>query len=179
MADLRMSQAVQQHHRGQHLHFGSGVRSLSEERTMATGGTATTSTMMSGTAAAAGATASAATAGMASASATSTPYRARGGNRPLLRSSRAEEIPDIYWEQAARELDFCTCRKCQVSWIRIRFRCSGYKVYYVADSQARCIIYAFAAYPSLTIRATVRFFGGNQIVETFGSLPSAEKERSE
>ena len=44
-----------------------------------------------------------------------------GGNfrsfntRPLTRSSRAEEIPDIYWEQAARELDFCTCRKCQVS----------------------------------------------------------------
>ena len=35
--------------------------------------------------------------------------------RPLTRSSRAEEIPDIYWEQAARELDFCTCRKCQVS----------------------------------------------------------------
>lgn len=36
--------------------------------------------------------------------------------RPLVRSSRAEEIPDIYWEQAARELDFCTCRKCQVSF---------------------------------------------------------------
>ena len=36
-------------------------------------------------------------------------------SRPLTRSSRAEEIPDIYWEQAARELDFCTCRKCQVS----------------------------------------------------------------
>ena len=32
----------------------------------------------------------------------------------MVRSSRAEEIPDIYWEQAARELDFCTCRKCQV-----------------------------------------------------------------
>ncbi len=32
----------------------------------------------------------------------------------LVRSSRAEEIPDVYWEQAARELDFCTCRKCQV-----------------------------------------------------------------
>ena len=38
----------------------------------------------------------------------------RGNARPLLRSGRAEEIPDIYWEQAARELDFCTCRKCQV-----------------------------------------------------------------
>ena len=39
--------------------------------------------------------------------------RVRGG---LMRSARAEEIPDIYWEQAARELDFCTCRKCQVRW---------------------------------------------------------------
>ena len=29
--------------------------------------------------------------------------------------SPAQDIPDIYWEQAARELDFCTCRKCQVS----------------------------------------------------------------
>ena len=28
--------------------------------------------------------------------------------------SAAQDIPDIYWEQAARELDFCTCRKCQV-----------------------------------------------------------------
>ena len=28
--------------------------------------------------------------------------------------SPAQDIPDIYWEQAARELDFCTCRKCQV-----------------------------------------------------------------
>ena len=28
--------------------------------------------------------------------------------------STAQDIPDIYWEQAARELDFCTCRKCQV-----------------------------------------------------------------
>ena len=35
----------------------------------------------------------------------------------LTRSSRAEEIPDIYWEQAARELDFCTCRKCQVRFL--------------------------------------------------------------
>ena len=46
------------------------------------------------------------------------PFRGRnssGSNlRPLTRSSRVEEIPDIYWEQAARELDFCTCRKCQV-----------------------------------------------------------------
>ena len=39
---------------------------------------------------------------------------ARNAARQLTRSSRAEEIPDIYWEQAARELDFCTCRKCQV-----------------------------------------------------------------
>ena len=38
----------------------------------------------------------------------------RVGQRQLTRSSRVEEIPDIYWEQAARELDFCTCRKCQV-----------------------------------------------------------------
>ena len=38
----------------------------------------------------------------------------RNVSRQLTRSSRAEEIPDIYWEQAARELDFCTCRKCQV-----------------------------------------------------------------
>ena len=38
----------------------------------------------------------------------------RNSTRQLTRSSRAEEIPDIYWEQAARELDFCTCRKCQV-----------------------------------------------------------------
>ena len=46
------------------------------------------------------------------------PFRGRnssGNLRPLTRSSRVEEIPDIYWEQAARELDFCTCRKCQVS----------------------------------------------------------------
>ncbi len=27
-----------------------------------------------------------------------------------------QEVPGsrLYWEQAARELDFCTCRKCQV-----------------------------------------------------------------
>jgi hypothetical protein len=31
-----------------------------------------------------------------------------------LSRGQAEDIPDIYWEQAARELDFCTCRKCQV-----------------------------------------------------------------
>ena len=32
----------------------------------------------------------------------------------------AQDIPDIYWEQAARELDFCTCRKCRVNirWIQ-------------------------------------------------------------
>ena len=50
------------------------------------------------------------------------PFRGRnssGNLRPLTRSSRAEEIPDIYWEQAARELDFCTCRKCQVSIIEV------------------------------------------------------------
>ena len=51
------------------------------------------------------------------------PFRGRnssGGNlRPLTRSSRVEEIPDIYWEQAARELDFCTCRKCQVGCLDI------------------------------------------------------------
>ena len=44
----------------------------------------------------------------------STNVTSRIGSRQLTRSSRAEEIPDIYWEQAARELDFCTCRKCQV-----------------------------------------------------------------
>ena len=51
------------------------------------------------------------------------PFRGRnssGSNlRPLTRSSRVEEIPDIYWEQAARELDFCTCRKCQVGCLDI------------------------------------------------------------
>ena len=36
------------------------------------------------------------------------------GGRGLSRTA-AQDIPDIYWEQAARELDFCTCRKCQVS----------------------------------------------------------------
>jgi len=41
------------------------------------------------------------------------------GAARMLTRSRAEDIPDIYWEQAARELDFCTCRKCQV---RIIFR---------------------------------------------------------
>merc|ERR1712110_1222486 len=40
----------------------------------------------------------------------------RNSTRQLTRSSRAEEIPDIYWEQAARELDFCTCRKCQARY---------------------------------------------------------------
>ena len=35
------------------------------------------------------------------------------GGRGLSRTA-AQDIPDIYWEQAARELDFCTCRKCQV-----------------------------------------------------------------
>jgi len=47
------------------------------------------------------------------------PFRGRnssGNLRPLTRSSRVEEIPDIYWEQAARELDFCTCRKCQARY---------------------------------------------------------------
>ena len=38
----------------------------------------------------------------------------RRSGRGLSRAS-AQDIPDIYWEQAARELDFCTCRKCQVS----------------------------------------------------------------
>ena len=42
-----------------------------------------------------------------------TSYWRRSG-RGLSRAS-AQDIPDIYWEQAARELDFCTCRKCQVS----------------------------------------------------------------
>ena len=37
-----------------------------------------------------------------------------GGASRVLTRTRAEDIPDIYWEQAARELDFCTCRKCQV-----------------------------------------------------------------
>ena len=38
---------------------------------------------------------------------------------PFLARSTAQDIPDIYWEQAARELDFCTCRKCQVRGIFI------------------------------------------------------------
>ena len=68
------------------------VRSLSEERTLPTAGLA----------AAASGTASTSSGGL------------RGRRAYMVRSSRAEEIPDIYWEQAARELDFCTCRKCQV-----------------------------------------------------------------
>ena len=82
---------------------GHQMRSLSEERTNATGG--------NGGAAAAAAT------GTSSSSSSSNYHRSRSAassSRPLLRSARAEEIPDIYWEQAARELDFCTCRKCQV-----------------------------------------------------------------
>ena len=63
------------------------MRSLSEERTLPTAGTA--------------------------ASTSSGGLRGRRAAY-MVRSSRAEEIPDIYWEQAARELDFCTCRKCQV-----------------------------------------------------------------
>ncbi len=92
------------HHRPPHVSFQQLMqqqqqqlqpRSLSEERTMSTSGTHS---------------------GWAS----STPSRTasnsgRFSSRPLIRSSRAEEIPDVYWEQAARELDFCTCRKCQVS----------------------------------------------------------------
>ena len=59
------------------------------------------------------------------------PFRGRnssGSNlRPLTRSSRVEEIPDIYWEQAARELDFCTCRKCQVGcFISLLWDTKGY-----------------------------------------------------
>lgn len=42
----------------------------------------------------------------------------RSPRTPLTRSHQAEEIPDIYWEQAARELDFCTCRKCQARYRR-------------------------------------------------------------
>ena len=46
-------------------------------------------------------------------------FRTRSSNSAsgvprVLTRSRAQDIPDIYWEQAARELDFCTCRKCQV-----------------------------------------------------------------
>jgi len=36
--------------------------------------------------------------------------------RASLSRGVAEDIPDIYWEQAARELDFCTCRKCQARY---------------------------------------------------------------
>jgi len=46
--------------------------------------------------------------------ASSTPRHGRGQN-PLARAP-AQDIPDIYWEQAARELDFCTCRKCQARY---------------------------------------------------------------
>ena len=67
------------------------MRSLSEERTLPTAG-----------AAAGGSASSTSSGGL------------RGRRAYMVRSSRAEEIPDIYWEQAARELDFCTCRKCQV-----------------------------------------------------------------
>ena len=49
--------------------------------------------------------------------ASSTPRHGRGQN-PLARAP-AQDIPDIYWEQAARELDFCTCRKCQVTLVRV------------------------------------------------------------
>jgi hypothetical protein len=66
-------------------------RSQSEERTMATGGGHSTPPP---------------------------PFRLRnnmsGTSSRMLTRTRAEDIPDIYWEQAARELDFCTCRKCQV-----------------------------------------------------------------
>ena len=83
------------HHSGGHLTASvpGSVRSLSEERTLPTAGLA---------AAAASGTASTSSGGL------------RGRRAYMVRSSRAEEIPDIYWEQAARELDFCTCRKCQV-----------------------------------------------------------------
>ena len=81
-------------HHGAHLSLPGTVRSLSEERTLPTAGAA---------AAVAGAgTAATSSGGL------------RGRRAYMVRSSRAEEIPDIYWEQAARELDFCTCRKCQV-----------------------------------------------------------------
>jgi len=42
----------------------------------------------------------------------------RSSRPPLGRSARALDAAEppfnAYWEQAARELDFCTCRKCQV-----------------------------------------------------------------
>ena len=82
-------------HHGHHLAASpaGNVRSLSEERTLPTAGAA---------AAVAGAAGATSSGGL------------RGRRAYMVRSSRAEEIPDIYWEQAARELDFCTCRKCQV-----------------------------------------------------------------
>merc|ERR1719350_1225311 len=40
----------------------------------------------------------------------------RISRRERLSRSTAQDIPDIYWEQAARELDFCTCRKCQARY---------------------------------------------------------------
>ena len=84
-------------HHGHHLAASpaaaASVRSLSEERTLPTAGAA---------AAVAGAAGATSSGGL------------RGRRAYMVRSSRAEEIPDIYWEQAARELDFCTCRKCQV-----------------------------------------------------------------
>merc|ERR1719266_1611756 len=39
-----------------------------------------------------------------------------GPRTATLTRSPAQDIPDIYWEQAARELDFCTCRKCQARY---------------------------------------------------------------
>ena len=48
----------------------------------------------------------------------STPRHGRG--QGSLARAPAQDIPDIYWEQAARELDFCTCRKCQVKLVRER-----------------------------------------------------------
>lgn len=44
----------------------------------------------------------------------STPRHGRG--QGSLARAPAQDIPDIYWEQAARELDFCTCRKCQARY---------------------------------------------------------------
>ena len=40
---------------------------------------------------------------------------------PALARAPAQDIPDIYWEQAARELDFCTCRKCQARYRQVRY----------------------------------------------------------
>jgi len=39
-----------------------------------------------------------------------------GRRQGALSRAPAQDIPDIYWEQAARELDFCTCRKCQARY---------------------------------------------------------------